>query len=294
MLRRWHWPCPVAGNAPVQVLLPKSSLVLLSCLSVCYCSLVVIPIHCHTYSSLQSVPSIAVSPQVNAGGCHLFYLYLCLFSLSDPFCFHWKMQAGRKETRAVVLLSEAAPHLIWGWREGYGAFWGAVGCCTCAPCPCPMLCTPKCALCPMPCIPCPISHACSPSPCPMSMPMPHAHALGLTAALPTQVKQEGPPPSPSSQGMLDRSRMALCAFVFLCLSFNPLASLLRGSGAPVPVGSPGTAGPSRSIMAESGTVGKLWHGVGALGLEDIGMEAVRVVVLGVGARWRPLGWRLLG
>ncbi|XP_050761716.1 sterol regulatory element-binding protein 1 [Gymnogyps californianus] len=68
-----------------------------------------------------------------------------------------------------------------------------------------------------------------------------------------KVKQEGPPPSPSSQGMLDRSRMALCAFVFLCLSFNPLASLLRGSGAPVPVGSPGTAGPSRSIMAESGT-----------------------------------------
>ena len=60
------------------------------------------------------------------------------------------------------------------------------------------------------------------------------------------------------------------------------------------MGSPGTAGPSRSIMAESGSVGKLWDGVGALGLEDIGMEAVRVVVLGVGTRWRPLGWRLLG
>ncbi|XP_068279991.1 sterol regulatory element-binding protein 1 isoform X6 [Nyctibius grandis] len=71
-----------------------------------------------------------------------------------------------------------------------------------------------------------------------------------------KVKQEHPPPSPSSQGMLDRSRMALCAFVFLCLSFNPLASLLRGSSAPAPMGSPGTAGPSRSIMAESGTVGK--------------------------------------
>ncbi|XP_059682568.1 sterol regulatory element-binding protein 1 [Gavia stellata] len=68
-----------------------------------------------------------------------------------------------------------------------------------------------------------------------------------------KVKQERPPPSPSSQGMLDRSRMALCAFVFLCLSFNPLASLLRGSGAPAPVGSLGTAGPGRSIMAESGT-----------------------------------------
>ncbi|NXL04495.1 SRBP1 protein, partial [Mesembrinibis cayennensis] len=73
-----------------------------------------------------------------------------------------------------------------------------------------------------------------------------------------KVKQEHPPPSPSSQGMLDRSRMALCAFVFLCLSFNPLASLLRGSGAPAPVGSPGTAGPGRSIMAESGTVEEPW------------------------------------
>ncbi|XP_072733977.1 sterol regulatory element-binding protein 1 isoform X2 [Ciconia boyciana] len=73
-----------------------------------------------------------------------------------------------------------------------------------------------------------------------------------------KVKQEHPPPSPSSQGMLDRSRMALCAFVFLCLSFNPLASLLRGSGAPAPMGSPGTASPGRSIMAESGTVEEPW------------------------------------
>ncbi|XP_009067586.1 PREDICTED: sterol regulatory element-binding protein 1-like, partial [Acanthisitta chloris] len=69
-----------------------------------------------------------------------------------------------------------------------------------------------------------------------------------------KVKQEHPPPSPSSQGMLDRSRMALCTFVFLCLSFNPLASLLRGSSAPAPLGSPDTTGPGRSIMAESGTV----------------------------------------
>ncbi|NXF52907.1 SRBP2 protein, partial [Oceanites oceanicus] len=73
-----------------------------------------------------------------------------------------------------------------------------------------------------------------------------------------KVKQERPPPSPSSQGMLDRSRMALCAFVFLCLSFNPLASLLRGSSAPAPVGSPGTPGHVRSIMAESGTVEEPW------------------------------------
>ncbi|NWI94788.1 SRBP1 protein, partial [Pitta sordida] len=73
-----------------------------------------------------------------------------------------------------------------------------------------------------------------------------------------KVKQEHPPPSPSSQGMLDRSRMALCTFVFLCLSFNPLASLLRGSSSPAPLGSPDTAGPGRSIMAESGTVEEPW------------------------------------
>ncbi|OWK57859.1 Sterol regulatory element-binding protein 1 [Lonchura striata] len=73
-----------------------------------------------------------------------------------------------------------------------------------------------------------------------------------------KVKQENPPPSPSSQGMLDRSRMALCTFVFLCLSFNPLASLLRGSGSPAPLGSQDTAGPSRSIMAESGTLEDPW------------------------------------
>ncbi|XP_015732130.1 sterol regulatory element-binding protein 1 isoform X3 [Coturnix japonica] len=73
-----------------------------------------------------------------------------------------------------------------------------------------------------------------------------------------KVKQEHPPPSPGSQGMLDRSRMALCAFVFLCLSFNPLASLLRGSSAPAPSGNLGTAGPGRSIMAESGIAEEPW------------------------------------
>ncbi|NXD40702.1 SRBP1 protein, partial [Copsychus sechellarum] len=75
---------------------------------------------------------------------------------------------------------------------------------------------------------------------------------------PGKVKQEHPPPSPSSQGMLDRSRMALCAFVFLCLSFNPLASLLRGSGPPAPLGNQDTAGTGRSIMAASGTLEDPW------------------------------------
>ncbi|NWY33227.1 SRBP1 protein, partial [Pheucticus melanocephalus] len=74
----------------------------------------------------------------------------------------------------------------------------------------------------------------------------------------SKVKQEHPPPSPSSQGMLDRSRMALCAFVFLCLSFNPLASLLRGSASPAPLGSQDTAGPGRSIMAQSGSLEDPW------------------------------------
>lgn len=98
-----------------------------------------------------------------------------------------------------------------------------------------------------------------------------------------QVKQEQPPPSPSSQGMLDRSRMALCTFVFLCLSFNPLASLLRGSGSPAPLGSQDTAGPGRSIMAESGTLGKLWCGGpwdggcwDGCGMETVDVETIRV------------------
>ena len=34
----------------------------------------------------------------------------------------------------------------------------------------------------------------------------------------------------SASGMLDRSRMALCAFTFLFLSLNPLAALLCSSG----------------------------------------------------------------
>ncbi|KAM9124920.1 sterol regulatory element-binding protein 1 isoform 2-T2 [Pangshura tecta] len=60
--------------------------------------------------------------------------------------------------------------------------------------------------------------------------------------------------STSSLGMLDRSRMALCAFVFLCLSFNPLASLLRGTS---PEGTPesgASPGPGRSIMGQPDSI----------------------------------------
>nr|XP_014353985.1 PREDICTED: sterol regulatory element-binding protein 2 [Latimeria chalumnae] len=44
-----------------------------------------------------------------------------------------------------------------------------------------------------------------------------------------QVKED--PDSPATLGMLDRSRVLLCTLTFLCLSFNPLTSLLEG-GAP--------------------------------------------------------------
>lgn len=204
-----------------------------------------------------------------------------------------------KQLRALVLFSEAAPHMIWGW------VWRQF----CS--------TLKCSLCPIlypethaPVFQ-PVSHYHAPL-CPIShclylTSVPHHHALysmlcspcsgscalypmpvpttphpclspRLTAALPVQVKQERPPPSPSSQGMLDRSRMALCTFVFLCLSFNPLASLLQGSGSPAPLESQDTAGPGRSIMAQSGSLGKLWcegHWDGDC-WDRCGMEAIKV------------------
>ncbi|KAM4651534.1 sterol regulatory element-binding protein 2 isoform 2-T2 [Discoglossus pictus] len=43
-----------------------------------------------------------------------------------------------------------------------------------------------------------------------------------------KVKDE--PDSPSGLGMMDRSRMLLCTMTFLCLSFNPLTSLLHREG----------------------------------------------------------------
>ncbi|KAH0632040.1 hypothetical protein JD844_020064 [Phrynosoma platyrhinos] len=67
-----------------------------------------------------------------------------------------------------------------------------------------------------------------------------------------KVKQEQQALSPGSMGMLDRSRMALCAFVFLCLSFNPLSSLLGGSSSTEPTDVTGASGPGRSIKAENG------------------------------------------
>jgi len=111
---------------------------------------------------------------------------------------------------------------------------GTPGSCTCAPCPLPTLCTPKCACTlhsvPMPCVPylchiampralcptpvphhhtpcpCPVSHACPPSPHPVSVPgtphpCPGAHGssarageAGAPAALTQQPGHAGPLP----------------------------------------------------------------------------------------------------
>ncbi|KAJ8387547.1 hypothetical protein AAFF_G00152430 [Aldrovandia affinis] len=64
-----------------------------------------------------------------------------------------------------------------------------------------------------------------------------------------QVKSE--PNSPSSVGVMDRSRLLLCALTFLCLSLNPLPSLLgseaRGGG-PGWVAAGGGHGPTRSLV----------------------------------------------
>uniref|UniRef100_A0A665W911 Sterol regulatory element-binding protein 1 n=1 Tax=Echeneis naucrates TaxID=173247 RepID=A0A665W911_ECHNA len=57
----------------------------------------------------------------------------------------------------------------------------------------------------------------------------------------------------SAGGMLDRSRMALCAFTFLFISLNPLASLLCSSGSSLAESSAATTTHhgGRSVLAES-------------------------------------------
>ncbi|KAM5151980.1 sterol regulatory element-binding protein 1 isoform 2-T2 [Mantella aurantiaca] len=64
-----------------------------------------------------------------------------------------------------------------------------------------------------------------------------------------QVKQELP--SPPGSGMLDRSRMALCVFVFLCLSFNPLSFLMGGSRSQEASDGPTFHGGGRSMLEMS-------------------------------------------
>ncbi|XP_069501822.1 sterol regulatory element-binding protein 1 isoform X2 [Ambystoma mexicanum] len=68
----------------------------------------------------------------------------------------------------------------------------------------------------------------------------------------SKVKQELH--SPTSLGMLDRSRMALCAFVFLCLSFNPLTFLIGSATNWGSADSAGYHGTSRSMLGMETTV----------------------------------------
>ncbi|XP_068955512.1 sterol regulatory element-binding protein 2 isoform X2 [Petaurus breviceps papuanus] len=69
-----------------------------------------------------------------------------------------------------------------------------------------------------------------------------------------KVKDE-PDSPPVALGMVDRSRILLCMLTCLCLSFNPLTSLLEWGGAHSS-GQPGTGGSSRSILSfDSGAGG---------------------------------------
>uniref|UniRef100_W5N1W4 Sterol regulatory element-binding protein 2 n=1 Tax=Lepisosteus oculatus TaxID=7918 RepID=W5N1W4_LEPOC len=77
-----------------------------------------------------------------------------------------------------------------------------------------------------------------------------------------QGKVKCEPDSPPSLGVLDRSRVLLCALTFLCLSLNPLPSLL---GTPEVGGSEGSAvlghGPARTILGlqnPSESLGWVW------------------------------------
>ncbi|XP_077019488.1 sterol regulatory element-binding protein 1 isoform X4 [Tamandua tetradactyla] len=74
----------------------------------------------------------------------------------------------------------------------------------------------------------------------------------------SQVKSEQLP-SPRGRGLPDGSRLALCALVVLCLSCNPLASLLGGRGLPGPWDAPGVYhGPRRSVLGTEGRDGPGW------------------------------------
>lgn len=97
-------------------------------------------------------------------------------------------------------------------------------------------------------------------------PSPPGHSCSALTDLPTtpQVKPEQLL-SPHSRGMLDRSRLALCTLVFLCLSCNPLASLLGSRGLSSPSdASSNYRGPVRSTLGtegrgRTGRRGYLWE-----------------------------------
>ncbi|PNJ08269.1 SREBF1 isoform 3 [Pongo abelii] len=66
-------------------------------------------------------------------------------------------------------------------------------------------------------------------------------------------------PSSHSRGMLDRSRLALCTLVFLCLSCNPLASLLGARGLPSPSDTTSVYhSPGRNVLGTESRDGPGW------------------------------------
>ncbi|XP_045442407.1 sterol regulatory element-binding protein 1 isoform X5 [Pipistrellus kuhlii] len=70
--------------------------------------------------------------------------------------------------------------------------------------------------------------------------------------------QAKPPPA-HSPGLLDRSRLALCTLLFLCLSCNPLASLLGSGALPGPAGATSThLGSGRSVLGTEDGEGAGW------------------------------------
>lgn len=74
----------------------------------------------------------------------------------------------------------------------------------------------------------------------------------------SQAKPEPLPPR-HSRGMLDRSRLALCTLVFLCLSCNPLASLLSNWALPGPSDATSThQGSGRSMLGTEDREGPGW------------------------------------
>ncbi|XP_059524339.1 sterol regulatory element-binding protein 1 isoform X2 [Myotis daubentonii] len=74
----------------------------------------------------------------------------------------------------------------------------------------------------------------------------------------SQAKPEPPPPA-HSRGLLDRSRLALCALLFLCLSCNPLASLLGSWALPGPLDATSThQGSGRSVLGTEDREGPGW------------------------------------
>lgn len=67
------------------------------------------------------------------------------------------------------------------------------------------------------------------------------------------------PPAAHSRGLLDRSRLALCTLLFLCLSCNPLASLLGSGALPGPADATSThPGPGRSVLGTEDGEGAGW------------------------------------